>query len=42
MWEAQDLPHNVAVKNALKYPQLGNLLEKVDRSTAPKVKWSPR
>ena len=42
MWEAQDLPYTTAVKNALKYTQLGNSLEKVDRSTAPKIKWTPR
>ena len=39
MWEAQDLPYSVAVKNALKYTQLGNNLEKVDRSKArPKIR----
>jgi enoyl-CoA hydratase/carnithine racemase len=42
MWEAQDLPYSIAVKNALKYTQLGNNLEKVDRSSAPKIKWTPR
>ena len=41
MWEALDLPRSAAVKNALKYCQLGNPIGKaqVDRWKMPKAKW---
>jgi enoyl-CoA hydratase/carnithine racemase len=44
MWEARDLPQSLAVKNAMKYTQLGNHLgqAEVDRWSMPKAKWVAR
>jgi enoyl-CoA hydratase/carnithine racemase len=44
MWEAFDMPRSMAVSNAYKYTQIGNPQGKaqVDRSTAPKAKFSVR
>lgn len=41
MWEARDLPQTLAVKNALKYTQLGNKhgQAEIDRWNMPKAKW---
>jgi enoyl-CoA hydratase/carnithine racemase len=41
LWEARDFPQSVAVRNAMKYTQLGNPLgqAEVDRWSVPKPKW---
>jgi len=43
-WESRDLPPSLAVKNAFKYPQLGNAFGRaeIDRATAPKAIWRAR
>ena len=41
LWEALDMPHNVAVANALKYAQLGNAIgaEELAREPLEKRPW---
>jgi enoyl-CoA hydratase/carnithine racemase len=44
VWEAHDLPYTAAVRGAAKYTQLGNVTidGKVQRTSPPKTKWTPR
>jgi enoyl-CoA hydratase/carnithine racemase len=44
LWEAADIPLNVAIRGGAKYTQMGNVVVdgKVQRSAATKSKWTPR